>query len=305
MSKIKLSLCVPIWGNLHLLKRSIETYVTQDFPHDEYEILFFDDNSPDYPEPFVRSFMDKHDVAYTYIKCVHDFGWRGCTVAFNTMFQMARGEVIAETTAETMLQPNVVRMMYEPHVENKRCFVAFKTYNLRPEVQVLIDTVDWRSDLYNIKSIEGFNDPHTIRNEEIKNFVTHQTCSIRRDVFREIMPQGKFPLAGDYGFEDPYYSGRRDQAGVKGITIEQPMPIHQWHPPIGWHFAHNVHAPHLNKWAHSTSNFMQDNSGAIPDGGTCAIWDGGSHDKMTEEEKAGMINLYGDWIKKTGGYFYE
>ncbi len=302
---IKISLVIPIWGNLHLLKRSITTYVNQDFPHSEYELIFVDDNSPDNPEEFVRDFMKDKDVDYTFIKFVHSHGWRGCTASFNAGFGIARGEVIAETTAESMLQPNIVRMMYEPHVENKRCFVSFKTYNLRPESQADIDTVDWRSDLYNIKNIPEFNNPHTLHNESITDFVTHQTCSIRAEVFREIMPQGRYPLYCDYGSEDPKYSGLRTKFGVQGITIQQPMPIHQWHPAINWHFAHDTHAPHLNKFAHTTSNFMQDTSGEIPEKGTSGIWDGGSTEKQTEEDKKWWRDVFDKWVKKTGGYFYE
>jgi len=303
MSKIKISLCIPIKDNAHLLKRSIETYCWQDFPKSEYELIFCDDNSPDNAKQVVDYCKDK-GVNYTYIRIEHPHGWRGCTVSFNTMFQMARGEVIAETTAETMLQPECLRLLYEPHTKEDRVFVAMKTYNLRPETQVLIDTVDWRENLYNIKNLEGFNDPFTLNNVKTENFVTHQTCSIRKKTFLDIMPYGRFPMFSGYGEEDPWYSNRRDINGVRGITIHEPMPIHQWHPSAQWHMAHQD-MPLLNKDVHAISNYMNDLSGEVPEGGGSEMWSGKDNRGLTEEEKKSWRDLLDKWVKATGGYFYD
>lgn len=303
MSQIKISLCVPIHDNAHLLKRSIETYCWQDFPKNEYELIFCDDNSNDNAHEVVEYCKDK-GVNYTYIRIQHPHGWRGCTISFNTMFQMARGDVIAETTAETMLQPDCLKIMYEPHLTNDRCFVAMKTYNLRPEVQEKIDSVDWRSDLYNIKSIEGFDDPFTLNNVKTENFVTHQTCSIRKKTFLDIMPYGRFPMFVGYGEEDPWYAHQRETKDILGITIMSPLPIHQWHPPPQWHMSH-IDIPHLNKDTHATSNYMNDLSGFVPEGGGAEMWSQNSHQKLTEEEKQSYKDSLDKWVKVTGGYFYN
>jgi len=96
------------------------------------------------------------------------------------------------------------------------------------------------------------------------------------------MPNG-FPLFGDYGSEDPFYAGSRSSNNVKDITIMQPMAFHQWHPPFQYWMAKG-RAPMLNKNAHSISNYMNDNSGHVPNGGTCEIWDGSSHEILSLEE---------------------
>jgi hypothetical protein len=42
----------------------------------------------------------------------------------------------------------------------------------------------------------------------------------------------------------------------------------------------------MNKFAHSTSNYLNDKSGHVPDGGSCMIWDSGSHEQLSPEEVA-------------------
>ncbi len=302
MNKIIASVIVPIWGNAHLLKNSLWTYCNQDFPQDQVEWIFIDDCSPDNPREVLKYAEGK--INFTYVRIEHPHKWRGCAISFNTGFQMARGNILCETTAETMWQPNVLKVLCEPHETNDKLFVACKTYNLRPEVQEKINSVDWKSDLYNIKTIDGFDDPFTLNNVKTENFVTHQTCSIRKKTFLDIMPYGRFPMFSGYGEEDPWYSNRRDINGVKGITINEPMPIHQWHPSAQWHMAHED-MPLLNKDVHAISNYMNDLSGEVPDGGGSQMWSGGNNNGLSDEEKASWRGLLDEWVKRTGGYFYE
>lgn len=285
---IKASLCICLWNMEHLLIRSIETYCKQDFPANEWELIIVSDNSEGYIEPILDYAAGR--INYQYIRLEHGYGMRGNTVAFNTAFHFAKGHIIMETTAETMFTPDAIRKMYEPHIINDRCFVAMKTYNLTEHVQLKIDTVDWRSDLVNIKTLDGFDNPWTLNNVANTHFGTHQTCSIRKSVFAQITDGKGFPLFGDYGSEDPYYCGTREQKGVEDITIMDPMLIHQWHPPYQYWMAKGK-APMVNKTAHSMSNYLNDTSGRVPNGGTCQIWDNNSHDQMTEEEKIGWHKM--------------
>jgi len=287
-SKIKASLCICLWHMEHLLIRSIETYVKQDMPVEDWELIIVSDNSMGDITPILDYAKGKINIQY--IRLEHNYGMRGNTAAFNLAFKMAKGHILMETTAETMFTTNMVRVMYEPHLANDRCFVAIKTYNLTMGDQLRIDTVDWRSDLMNIKNLPDFNSPWTQNNVANTNFGTHQTCSIRKEVFNEIFHDRGFPLYGDYGSEDPHYHGVRMKNKVQGITIMDPMAVHQWHPPFHYWMAKG-YAPHFNKFAHSTSNFMNDTTGEVPEGGTRFIWDGGSDEQMTEEEKLGWLNL--------------
>jgi len=268
---------------------------------DEYEVIIVSDNSSGNIDEVIEPLRELPH--FTLIKMKHPYGMRGCTFAFNTAFKIAQGEVIAETTPETMIPPDTLEIMYEKAMAGRN-FCAFKTYNLTPELQLKIDTVDWESDINNIKKLEGFDNPWTMNNIKFDNFVTHQTCAIKNELFFELFPNG-FPLFGGYGDEDPYYAGVREQNNVQGITIMEPMAFHQWHPPFQYWQSKGL-GPNLNKWAHSKSNYMNDKSGKVPEGGGRYIWDM-EHESVfnTPEEMLsdGEIDQYStldDIVRKTG-----
>lgn len=280
--EIKASLVICLWNMEHLLIRSIETYCRQDFPNENWELIIVSDNSEGDIQPIVD--YAKNRINLQIIKLKHDWGMRGNTVAFNTGFQFAKGQVYMETTAETMFTTDMVRKLYEPHLIHDRIFVAAKTYNLENHTQLKIDSVNWHEDVSNIMNLEGFFCDWTLNNFKNTHFGTHQTCSIKKSLFYELFPNG-FPAYGDYGSEDPRYAGLRSQKGVKDMTIMQPMAFHQWHPSFQFWMSLGK-APMLNKFAHSMSNYLGDTSGEVPEGGTCMIWDGGSHEPMDEAQIA-------------------
>ena len=281
---IELSLCVCVWNTSHLLKRSVQTYLQQDIDPARWELIVIDDSSQDDVQEAIKPLFGKINVRYERLN--HSDGMRGNTVAFNTAFGMARGQILAETTAECLLPRDAIRQMLEPHTRNKRCFVALKTYNLLPDMQAVINRVDWESDILNISAMDGWKDAWVQNNVSNTHFGTHQICSIRKDVWYEITKDKGFPLYGDYGSEDPWYCGLRSSTGVKDITLPNScMAIHQWHAPFQYWMSKG-RGPRMNKFAHSTSNYLGDRSGHVPDGGTCMIWDNGSHEQLSEAEKA-------------------
>ena len=296
-NKIKVSLVICCWSTSHLLARSVYTYLQQDFPVDQWELIVVNDNSPDDVRAAIEPLLGKINVRY--IKLEHTYGIRGNTKSFNVGFTWANGEILMESTPEIMFQKTTISDMYTPHLTNERCFVATKTYNLGQNDQLLIDTIDWKSDVNNIKILPEFNSAWTQNNVSNTNFGTHQSCSIRKAVFYEITKGFGFPLYGGYGEDDPYFHGTRRVNRVKDITIMEPMVFHQWHLSFQF-FASMGYAPMLNKWNHSMSNYMSDESGEVPEGGTCMIWDKGSHELIGDEEKKAWKGM-DDWFIRTGG----
>lgn len=283
-SGIELSLCVCVWNTSHLLRRSVQTYLKQDLPKEKWELIVIDDNSQDDVRAAIAPLEGKINVRY--VRLTHRDGMRGNTVAFNTAFGMAKGNILAETTAECLLPPDALRKMLEPHYTHPRCFVALKTYNLTASVQKVIDTADWQKDILEIAKLPGWDDPTTQNNVANTHFGTHQICSIRKSVWLDITKGLGFPLFGDYGSDDPWYCGTREKADVLDITLpNECMAIHQWHAPFQYWQAKGL-GPRLNKWSHSMANYLGDKSGHVPDGGTCMIWDHGQHDRLSQEDKA-------------------
>jgi len=279
---IKASLTICVWNTSHLLIKSIEAFCKQDFPTQNWELIVVDDASLDDVEAAIE--FAKGKINMRYVRLEHEYGMRGNCVAFGTGFAFSRGEIIMESTPEIIFTPDGVRVMYEPHLTEERAFVATKTYNLEYGTQMLIDTVDWRSDVNKIKELDGFMSDWTQSNVSNTHFGTHQSCSIKKAVFYEITNGYGFPLYGDYGTEDPMYCGLRERVNVKDITIMEPMFFHQWHLPFSY-FSSMGYAPMLNKWNHTTSNYLGCESGLVPPGGTSTIWDHGSDEKIGDAEK--------------------
>jgi glycosyltransferase involved in cell wall biosynthesis len=294
---LKASLCIAVWNTSHLLKRSIETYIGQDFDPQEWELVVIDDNSEDDVLAAISPARGRLNVRYERLE--HPYGMRGNTVSFNAAFSMAQGEILMETTPETMLPRNTITKLHEPHLAHPRCFVAMKTYNLTPHLQLLIDTVDWRKNLMAIATLPGWHDPWVQNNVGTANFRTHQTCSIRKAVFYELNNGQGFPLFGDWGSEDPWYAGARAQAQIEDLTLPNEfMAIHQWHPPFHYWMAKGK-APNLNRFAHSLNNYLNDRSDAVPAGGTCEIWDAGLREQQSKQEKD-MWGTLDSLVRATG-----
>ena len=282
---IEISMCLAVWNTSHLLKRSVQTYLRQDIDPARWELIVIDDNSMDDVQEAIVPLQGKLNVSY--MRLNHSYGMRGNTVSFNTAFSMSHGHILAETTPECMLPKDALRQLLEPHHINPRCFVALKTYNLTKDLQLQIDTVDWQDNIMAIAALPGWNDKWVQNNVNTTHFGTHQVCSIKKDVFYEMTKGLGFPLFGDYGSDDPWYCGTREKYRVKDITLPNScMAVHQWHAPFSFWMARG-HAPHLNRFSHSMSNYLADRSGHVPIGGTCEIWDKGNRNKMSAEEISG------------------
>ncbi len=294
LSKVKISLCMSVFNTSHLLKRSIHSYVNQTMNKEEYELIICNDNSDDDVWSVVEPFMDVINIRYLHLR--HKDGMRGGMIPFSLMYKWSEAEILAETTPETLLTPDVLQMMYDLHEGKQKRFVAFKTYNLTRELQFELDSVDWKSDVRNIEKLEGFNNDWTMANVDKTKFHTHQTSSYRRKDFFDLWGEHGYYRWNDYGSCDPGFSGMREANGWDNYCVMNPMVYHQWHPPFQWAMAHGK-SKWLNKHAHTIKNYSGDKH--LHEDGSCAIWDGRDKTMMSEDEIAEWRRLDDD-VYKTG-----
>lgn len=298
MNKIKISIVASVWGTEHLLKRSIETWAKQDFPKENWELILINDSALGDVKSIIKQYHDKINIQY--IEFGHKIGMRGNTIALNTGWMCARGEYIAETTPETLWPQNLIRSLYEIHEGGKDTFVMFKTYNLTHDMQLLIDTVDWESDIMNISKIKGWDSEYVqLNRSKGKDWGSHQTDSIHKETWYRITKGFGWPLFGGYGEDDPYCLGLRRENNIEDIVVLDPMCIHQHHLPWNY-FASLGHSPATNKHNHTTKNVWNDVSGRVPNNGTCEIFDMQDKSKMLPEEIASWRD-WDDYFLKSGG----
>jgi glycosyltransferase involved in cell wall biosynthesis len=298
MSKIKLSIVVSVWATEHLMKRSIETWANQDFPKEEWELIVVNDCALGNVKGIIEPYRDKINIQY--IEFDHKAGMRGGTIPYNVAWMCSAGEYIAESTPETMWTNDFIRGLYEVHEGRDDTYVIFKTYNLTSDMQLKIDTVDWKKDVMNISKLEGWDSDYVQRNFKAGgDFGSHQSSSIKKKTWFDITNNLQFPLYNDYGSCDPFYLGLRKEKGIQDLVVTHPLLIHQHHLP--WqYFASLGHSPLTNKDNHSIMNVWNDISGRVPEGGTSSIWNGDDKTQMSEEEKKDW-RKWNDYFLKSGG----
>jgi hypothetical protein len=195
---VKYSIVVPAYkegANIEPLTRQVYDALDKAGMALVSELLIIDDNSPDDVGAACAA-LQGSGLNVRIIRLNHDYGMRGNTVSFNTAFGLAQGHILAETTPETLLPPDGIRRLLEPHETHPRAFVAMKTYNLTIPGQQAIDTVDWASNAMNCAGLPEWDSAWTQNNVRIVHFGTHQTCSIRKEVFYEMTKGRGFPLFG-------------------------------------------------------------------------------------------------------------
>jgi hypothetical protein len=291
----KLSLILMVWNTSHLLKRTLETLRKQTL--DDWELLIVDDMSPDDVPQVLEPFSD---LPIQYHRLEHSFGMRGNTAALNYGIQHTDASVAMWSTPEVMLPPETLETVYNtvmaPPLPAPR-FVTIPSHGLSYNIQMQLNTVDWRANLHAIKDIpkEGFDsrwfwlnfyEEGDLNKPKRTNYGNNQTVAVHKELWLQRV--GLFPLYLDYGSDDPWVSNERKQRGYQDITLWQCEGYHQWHPNCQYWMAQGL-APHWNRHGHTTSNLMGDPR--VPEGGTCVIWDGGDRTPMNlrEIEQALML----------------
>lgn len=282
----KVSLVMAVWNTSHLLGRTLHSLTQQTF--DDFEVIVIDDNSEDDVAGAIEPYQDKLDIKLHSLH--HDLGMRGNTVSFNVGFSLAQGEMILENTPEIMFYPDCVNDMVSVlEGRGPASWISIRTYNITPEDQMQIETVDWKKDVRNLENLPNFHSDWTQNNTKQPFFGTHQTCIFyREDWFKYWV---RYPFFLDYGTDDPWNAGVRNREGIDSYTIE-PFVYHQWHAPIGFWMALDK-APNWNIWGHTMRNHYNDP--LVPEGGTALLWDrdneGGPYRMMTEQEAEGWRHL--------------
>jgi hypothetical protein len=291
----KLSLILMVWNTSHLLRRTLETLRLQTVG--DWELLIVDDMSPDNVPEVLEQFPD---LPIQYHRLEHSFGMRGNTFALNYGIQHADANVVMWSTPEVMLPPETLETAYATVMTDLFAlkFVTVPSHGLSFNVQMQLNTVDWKANLHAIKDIpkEGFDskwfwlnfyEDGDLNRPKRPNYGNNQTVAVNKGLWQQHI--GTFPLYLDYGSDDPWVSNERRVKGYQDITLWQCEGYHQWHPNCQYWMAHGL-APHWNKHGHTTSNLMNDPR--VPKGGTCCIWDNCDRSPQGPAEIAHALKLH-------------
>jgi SAM-dependent methyltransferase len=160
---IKVSVIVSTFNRGSLLRRALETYLTQTLPADEWEYLLVDDGSSDDTLEVCREFKAR-GLPLRVLDAARDLGkpkepgkWRdGCALR-NAASLFAFGEVLVSSHPEIMAPPDALRVAYDAATAEPEKWHTAIPYWL-PAPPEVYDEFDWKADLNVLREVPGFYD---------------------------------------------------------------------------------------------------------------------------------------------------
>lgn len=101
MSTVKISVIVPTYNRLRLLKDQLSALMSQSIPKDLYEVIVVDDGSSD----GTGAYLDRVNLDYSNLQTYHQRNG-GPAKARNTALKVAQGEIIAFTDDDCVVDKN-------------------------------------------------------------------------------------------------------------------------------------------------------------------------------------------------------
>lgn len=246
----------------HLLARSLQGYARQSIDTNELALVVLDDDSTDNTRQILKEFSFQHPagphIFYFHLSKPPGVAWRDSASFLNLGLSFAIHSLQAQyvwATHPEIIPGKDVLLAGEHHPLGH--YMGCKGYYLTPAQQEAIDTVDWQSNICNVRQIPGFYDQHPdikgpAQDYQHYNMDHHKTWEswifggFRRDLWLKF---GGFNESNAWGTVDLDFVTRRRLLNIPTFTpqADQCMVIHQNHDDP----AKNVPTPRDMEKAHA------------------------------------------------------
>jgi len=217
------------WGNTPVLPAHIEAFAKQDYPHDQMEVLFVDDNSPDKDEciKIMKKLMIKYrDLNIRFFETHKNINWNA-TISTNIGVKRAKGDIIVFCDSDVLLVgKDFITATVKHHSQRENLWLNPLNYEVLNE-KVLLEYV-----AKNFADIdkENFVNPSASNLYIVPQPIMWRGGSVRRAecIKLHCLDEG---LKGWGGYEGHFYERLKKDGFVGGQDYTM-QSIHMWNSPF-------------------------------------------------------------------------
>ncbi len=127
-----LSIIVPVYNVEKYLRKCVDSLLTQDLPHEEYEIILVNDGSTDQS----GTICDEYAADHPNVKAIHQQNG-GLSAARNSGIAMAQGRYVQFVDSDDYLEPNVLKTLVEKMETDQLDVLRFNYRNVNERYEVI------------------------------------------------------------------------------------------------------------------------------------------------------------------------
>jgi glycosyltransferase involved in cell wall biosynthesis len=114
---MKISVIIPTYNRSKMLAITLDSFIDQNYPKGEYEIIISNNNSTDDTAEVIEKYLRKH----TGVRIAHHFEKRqGVHYARNLAGKAARGEILYFTDDDMVADPDLLQAIIKPFMYNEK-----------------------------------------------------------------------------------------------------------------------------------------------------------------------------------------
>lgn len=127
-----LSIIVPVYNVEKYLRKCVDSLLTQDLSHEEYEIILVDDGSTDQ----CGMICDEYAASHSNVKVLHQQNG-GLSAARNSGIAVAQGRYVQFVDSDDYLEPNVLKTLAEKMENLQLDVLRFNYRNVNERYEVI------------------------------------------------------------------------------------------------------------------------------------------------------------------------
>lgn len=177
------SIIIPTYNRAHSITYTLDSFLQQDYPEEQYEIIVCDNNSTDNVKEVVLEYVEKYGEAR--IRYMFE-GRQGVHYARNTAAMTAKGDILYFTDDDMYARPDLLKKLIPVFEQNSR--VGCATGKVLPKWE--IEPPKWIKKYCNnaLLSLNNLGRKVIIKDYDMGVYSCHE--AIRRETFFET---GGFP----------------------------------------------------------------------------------------------------------------